>query len=233
MNYSAGVQRELPHGFFVEATYVGNQGRHLIRQPDLNAIPFDALVANQPPGPNANLNTLRKYKGYTNINYRLSDATSTYNGLQLYGVKRKGDLELTAAYTWSRNLTDTSGNGDGLDIGEDPFNRHYNYGPASFDRRHIFVATYDYHLPFFKALTGVGRAVLDGWEVSGITRFQSGAPFTPVANTSIGNRRADYIGGPVLLSNRGSACPLEPGQTIAPKCITWVNQAAFAPAPND
>ena len=37
MNYSLGVQRELPHGFFVEATYVGNQGRHLIRQPDLNA----------------------------------------------------------------------------------------------------------------------------------------------------------------------------------------------------
>ena len=36
MNYSLGVQRELPHGFFVEATYVGNQGRHLIRQPDLN-----------------------------------------------------------------------------------------------------------------------------------------------------------------------------------------------------
>jgi len=33
MNYSLGIQRELPHGFFVEATYVGNQGRHLIRQP--------------------------------------------------------------------------------------------------------------------------------------------------------------------------------------------------------
>src|SRR5882724_248778 len=110
MNYSIGVQRELPRGFFVEATFVGNQGRHLIRQPDLNAIPFAALVANVPPGPNANLNTLRRYKGYTSIAYRLSDATSTYNGLQLYAAKRKGDLELTAAYTWSRNLTDTSGN---------------------------------------------------------------------------------------------------------------------------
>jgi Carboxypeptidase regulatory-like domain len=217
MNYSAGVQRELPHGFFVEATYVGNQGRHLIRQPDLNAIPFDALVANQPPGPNANLNTLRKYKGYTNINYRLSDATSTYNGLQLYGVKRKGNLELTAAYTWSRNLTDTSGNGDGLDVGEDPFNRHYNYGPASFDRRHIFVATYDYHLPFLRDKKGVEGTLLSGWEVSGITRFQSGQYYTPTANTAIGTRRADYVGGPVLLSNPGPD--------------GWINPAAFAPAP--
>ena len=217
MNYSAGVQRQLPHGFFVEANYVGNQGRHLIRQPDLNAIPFDALVANQPPGPNANLNTLRRYKGYTSIAYRLSDATSTYNGLQLYAVKRKGNLELTAAYTWSRSLTDTSGNGDGLDVGEDPFNRHYNYGPATFDRRHIFVATYDYQIPLLRNKKGVEGAILSGWEVSGITRFQSGAYFTPTASTAIGTRRADYIGGPVLLSNPGPD--------------GWVNPAAFGPAP--
>src|SRR5204863_1116426 len=46
MNFSLGIQRELPHGFFVEAGYVGNLGRHLIRQPDLNAAPFSALAAN-------------------------------------------------------------------------------------------------------------------------------------------------------------------------------------------
>jgi len=217
MNYSIGVQRELPRNFFLEASYVGNQGRHLIRQPDLNAIPFDALVANAPPGPNANLNTLRPYKGYTSIAYRLSDATSTYNGLQLYLVKRAGNLELTAAYTFSRNLTDTSGNGDGLDPGEDPFNRHYNYGPASFDRRHIFVSTYDYHLPFFRNKKGVEGALLSGWEVSGITRFQSGGYFTPTGSTAIGTRRADYLGGPVLLPNKGPD--------------GWINPAAFAPAP--
>jgi hypothetical protein len=217
MNYSIGVQRELPRGFFIDVSYVGNQGRHLIRQPDLNAIPFAALVANVPPGPNANLNTLRPYKGYTSIAYRLSDATSTYNGLQLYAVKRKGNLELTAAYTFSRNLTDTSGNGDGLDPGEDPFNRHYNYGPASFDRRHIFVTTYDYHLPFFRDKKGWQGGVLSGWEVSGITRFQSGGYFTPTASTAIGTRRADYVGGPVLLPNAGPD--------------GWINPAAFAPPP--
>ena len=218
MNFSLGVQRELPHGLFVEATYVGNQGRHLVRQPDLNAIPFAALVANQPPGPNlSNLNSLRPYKGFTAISFRLSDANSNYNGLQLYAAKRKGDLELTAAYTWSKTLTDTSGNGDGLDIGEDPFNRHYNYGPASFDRRNIFVTTYDYHLPFFRSMKGVGGVLLDGWEVSGITRFQSGAYYTVSANTAIGTRRADYIGGPVLLSNKSNN--------------GWINPAAFAPAP--
>jgi hypothetical protein len=219
MNFSLGVQRELPRGFFVEANYVGNDGRHLIRQPDLNQPSFAALNANLTVngGPNVNINALRPYKGYNQILYRLSDANSNYNGLQLYAAKRKGNLELTASYTWSKALTDTSGNGDGLDVGEDPFNRHANYGLASFDRRQIFVTTYDYRLPFFSKMKGVGGAVLSGWEVSGITRYQSGAYFTITGNTAIGTRRADYLGGPVLLSNPGPN--------------GWINPAAFAAAP--
>lgn len=219
MNFSLGVQRELPRGFFVEVTYVGNQGRHLIRQPDLNAPSFAALTANLPAngGANVNINALRPYKGYNRILYRLSDANSNYNGLQLYAAKRKGNLELTASYTWSKALTDTSGNGDTVDVGEDPFNRHSNYGLASFDRRQIFVTTYDYQIPWFGKMKGVGGAVLAGWEISGITRYQSGPYFTVTGNTAIGTRRADYIGGPVLLS--------DPGPN------GWINPAAFAAAP--
>ena len=219
MNFSLGVQRELPKGFFVEANYVGNLGRHLIRQPDLNQVSFKALTANLPAngGPNVNTDALRPFKGFTQILYRLSDANSNYNGMQLYAAKRKGNLELTTSYTWSKALTDTSGNGDGVDAGEDPFNRHSNYGVATFDRRHIFVTTYDYQLPWFNKMKGVEGAVLSGWEISGITRYQSGPYFTVTANTAIGTRRADYVGGPVLLS--------DPGPN------GWINPAAFAPAP--
>ncbi|HET6974032.1 MAG TPA: Plug domain-containing protein [Pyrinomonadaceae bacterium] len=220
MNFSLGVQRELPRGFFIEANYVGNLGRHLIRQPDLNQVSFKALTANLPAngGPNVNTDALRPFKGFTQILYRLSDANSNYNGMQLYAAKRKGNLELTASYTWSKALTDTSGNGDGVDVGEDPFNRHSNYGLATFDRRHIFVTTYDYLLPWFSKMKGVGGAVLSGWEISGITRYQSGPYLTVTANTAIGTRRADYVGGPVRAAN------------FAPN-NQWINDAAFAPAP--
>jgi Carboxypeptidase regulatory-like domain/TonB-dependent Receptor Plug Domain len=214
MNFSLGVQRELPRGFFVEATYVGNLGRHLIRQPDINMPTFAVLAANA-AGAKASVNSLRPYKGFSQIRMRLSDANSNYNGLQLYATKRKGDLELTAAYTWSKALTDTSGNGDNVDTGDDPLNRHLSYGPATFDRRHIFVATYDYRLPFFRDLKGIGGTVLSGWEISGITRYQSGASLTVIGNSSIGNRRANYLGGPVLLSKPGPS--------------GWINPAAFAP----
>ena len=114
-------------------------------------------------------------------------------------------------------LTDTSGNGDALDVGEDPFNRHYNYGPATFDRRHIFVTTYDYQVPLLRDKKGIEGAVLSGWEISGITRYQSGPYLTITGNTAIGTRRADYLGGPVLLPNPGPD--------------GWINPAAFAAAP--
>ena len=45
-NYSVGMQKELGRGYFVEATYVGNTGRSLIRQPDINRASFDALRLN-------------------------------------------------------------------------------------------------------------------------------------------------------------------------------------------
>ena len=77
---------------------------------------------------------------------RLSDSTSNYHGMQLYAAKRKGDLLMTTSYTWSKVLTDASGFNDNP---EDPFNRKFNYGPATFDRRHVFALTYTYTLKMF------------------------------------------------------------------------------------
>lgn len=220
MSYSLSVQHELPKGIFVEAAYVGNQGRHLLRQPDINQPSFDALRANAalPAAQRLSTNALRPYKGFSAIRYRLSDSNSNYNALQLYAAKRKGSTTMTVSYTWSHALADSSGNGDNP---EEFSQRSFNYGPTSFDRRHIFVATYTYRLPFFNKAKGLTRNLLGGWEVSGITRFQSGQFYTPQANTTIGGRRADYLGGDISLPDD------ERSQS------RWFNTAAFGPAPED
>ena len=222
MSYSLSLQRELPFGIFAEAAYVANLGRHLIRQPDINQPSFEALRANLPPGgPNVNINALRPFKGYTAIRMRLSDSTSNYHGMQLYAAKRKGDILATVAYTWSKVLTDASGFNDNP---EDPFNRKFNYGPATFDRRHIFAATYTYTVKMFSRTTGFVKAIFDGYEISGVTRFQSG-PYLTVTATSagtasaLGNRRADCLGGDGLFPN-GERGP-----------NNWADRAAFAAAP--
>src|SRR5688572_3743961 len=219
MSYSLSIQRELPRGIFAEASYVGNLGRHLIRQPDINQPTFDQIRNNAPPGPNVNVNALRPFKGYTAIRMRLSDATSNYHGMQLYAAKRKGDLLMTTSYTWSKVLTDASGFNDNP---EDPFNRRFNYGPATFDRRHVFAVTYTYTVKMFSRTQGFVRAILDGYEVSGITRFQSGPYLTVTAtgNSIFGNRRADCISPDALFPN-GERGP-----------NNWGNRAAFAAAPD-
>ncbi len=217
MNYSLSVQRELWRGYFFEAAYVGNRGRDLLWFPEINNPTFDDLRANAalPSAQRASTNFLRPYKGYSSIRQRRSEAQSNYNGLQLYATKRQGAFSFTVSYTLSKVLTNANGFGDDAE-GQD---LHYNYGPGTNDRRHIFVSTYTYRVPLFKNRGGFVEAALGGWEVSGITRLQSGGYLTPSANTSIGGRRADYLGVDVALA--------DPSETM------WFNTAAFGPAPED
>jgi hypothetical protein len=218
MNFSLSVQRELPRGVFVEAAYVGNLGRHLMRQPDLNQPTFADYMAIAPIPKNDRppVNAFRRYRGFSEINMRISDSNSNYNALQLYATKRKGNLVMTTSYTWSKALADASKNSEDP---EDPFNRKFNYGPATFDRRQIFLTTFTYRVPMFNSLRGVPGAALKGWEMSGIVRAQSGPQLTVTCDSVAGVRRADYLGGLVDL----------PSDQRDPN--HWFNTAAFVAAP--
>jgi len=221
-NWSVSLQRELPGRIFGEIAYVGSKGQNLLRFPDINQPSFEALTANAalPAAQRANTNFLRPFRGYSAIRMRLSDAESSYHALQVYASKRRGDLLMTLSYTYSQARDNASGNGDNP---EDYANKQYNYGPSDFDRPHIAVATWTWHVPFFRAQQGIGW-LLGGWDISGIGRFQSGAPLTVFFNSSIGGRRADFTGADLYVpeSERFGA---NPGQ------VRWLNPAAFAPPP--
>jgi hypothetical protein len=216
--FSFGIQRELPKSILMEVSYVGNLGRHLLRQPNINQIPFALNVANAalPTAQQLPSASLYPYAGFTNINQYRSDSTSNYHALQAYAARRMGNVTFTVSYTFSKALGDSSAQGDNP---ENYLDRHYNYGPLSFDRRHAFVATYVWFLPRLHNWNVVARNVLGSWQLNGIVRLQSGQYYTPTANTSIGGRRADYLGGNVLAAS--------------PTINGWINPAAFGPAPND
>jgi hypothetical protein len=236
--YSIGVQHQLPKGLLLEVSYVGNLGRKLVRQPNINAPSFAVAAANV----GKTTNQQRPYLGYTDITQFRSDASSNYNSLQVYASKRKGSLTGTVSYTLSRAFGNASGINDNaepecpftcqLSSGETVSWEKFYYGPLGFDRRHIFVASYSYDFPFFRNSKGVEGAVLDGWELSGITRVQSGAPLTVSGTQTIGSagsgvtaftRRANLVQGVPLYS--GYTCP------AGKKC--WFNPAAFTQAPTN
>jgi hypothetical protein len=217
---SFGIQRDLMKGLLAEVSYVGNLGRHLLRQPNINQIPFALNAANAalPTAQQLPSAALFPFAGFSNITQYRSDSTSNYHALQARASKRAGSVLFTVGYTWSKALGDSSGQGDNP---ENYLNRHYNYGPLSFDRRHAFVATYVWYLPKLANWNVVARHALGGWQMSGIIRLQTGPYLTITGNTSIGGRRADYVGGSLL-------APMDQRNIN-----NWIDKAAFSVAPND
>jgi hypothetical protein len=217
--FSFTIQRDLPMKLFAEGGYVGSLGRHLLAEPDINQPSWWTL---QNAASTANINTLRPYAGYSTIQQFMTAATSNYHAMQLRLARRAGAVKFTAAYTWSKNLTDASS-----DTANDlnAFNLKTMYGPASstsgagsMDVRHAFVGTYVWDLPKLRKLNPILRTPLGAWQLSGIVRLQTGFYYTVTANSAIlGSRVADYVGGPTRLQNPGPN--------------GWFNPAAFAVAP--
>jgi hypothetical protein len=232
MNFSFGIQHQV-WNTVIDTSYVGSLSRHQMASRNINPIPMFARFDSRnedPTNPGRPLPDvfLRPYFGHNDINYRSNSVNSNYNSLQISANRRfiRG-LQFGVAYTWSKTLGVAGGDTDGLS----PYFPYQdrNYGPLGFDRRHVFVLNYIYDLP--KLGTRLGpkplQWVFDNWQVSGITSFISGAPFTPGFSTVDG---ADITG-----SSEGARIDLIGPARIPKNEKTFertFNTAAFArPAP--
>ena len=172
-NYNFSIEQQVTQNTVFQIAYVGNLGRHLLGDVDINQVPLSVRTAN----PTTALNALRPYLGYSTITSRAPVFNSNYNSLQVSFNRRVSNgLTLGVAYTWSKNLANNpTDRGSGV---YDTYNFAQNYGPPSINTPHIFVANYVYALPFFRDQRGFIGHVLGGWEISGITRLQSGSSVT-------------------------------------------------------
>jgi hypothetical protein len=133
---------------------------------------------------------------------------ANYNALELSARHTSGRLEISAAYTYSKSLDQSSNIGEEVN----PFNPALSYALSSFDVKHNVVISYEYQLPFDQFFHP-GR-LTQGWSLSGITHFASGFPITMINNgdnSLIGTNpngvnnssidEPDYNGGPLHLNN--------------------------------
>ena len=175
------VERELFWGSTLDVAYVGRRGLHGQRERDMNQPLPGTVQAN----PGVNIDTLRPYKGFAVIRVTNNDANSMYNGLQLNWNKRfsKG-VGFGVSYTLSKTSDDGSNQ---RDIIPDAYNAHNLWGPAEYDSRHVLVINYIWDLPFFRDHSRLSGKILGGWQLSGISQFQTGSP------CSVGAKN-DYAG---------------------------------------
>ncbi|MFB3778456.1 MAG: carboxypeptidase regulatory-like domain-containing protein [Bryobacteraceae bacterium] len=199
-NYSLGVQKQLPFSFLLDVSYVGSLSRHLPYQLPWNTPPWGSAWLPQYQDPTVAapkydgtttlpVNFTRPYIGYGGEGTFLLGGGYTsifggcanYNSLQISANRRMSrTLLLGVAYTWSKAL----GTADSLSTAAHPTDtRKADYGPLSYDRTQILNVNYTLNLPDGARKgtplgNALGRIILNGWQISGITSLSSGAPGT-------------------------------------------------------
>jgi hypothetical protein len=214
---------------------------------------------------------VRPYLGFSNIISVENIADSEYHALQGTLRETTGPLTIGVAYTFSHSLDDASDRSsanfaNSLDI-------HSNHASSDFDQRQLLNINYIYDLPLLRLLTGFSHLVgigkdpaddpysgtvenpswepgpalktlLGDWQLSGITTFQSGTPFSVInGGGSNGTGAADnagvgdglgigsyadvignaHVGKPFVAQNANNVGPLllNPGAFAAPRGLTF------------
>jgi len=203
-NFTFGVQRSLPSMIALDVAYVGNLTRHLQDNRNLNYIPYGTtfqpqnqdptLAASTIPGATALLQQfVAPYRGISDsIALYEGGATGNYNALQVSANRRVGGLFLGVNYTWSKNLTTATS--DTSYVRADQFTHMAYYGRSGNDRRQAFVMNYVYTLPTLRGANALEKSVLGGWQVSGVTTFMSGSPYSPGFSVSTGGGNQNITG---------------------------------------
>jgi hypothetical protein len=170
--WNATYERQIAGNTIVTLGYVGRTGLHLERERNLNALQPGTVQAN----PGIEPSVLRPYKGFQVIALGENAARSAYNALQLEVNRRfASGLGYGFSYTYSKSFDNASGRRNRI---FNPFDDRIMWGYSNFDARHIAVINFMYQLPFFRGRNDALGTAFGGWQITGITQFQSGFPFT-------------------------------------------------------
>ena len=217
MQGSLGVEYGLTKDWSVGASYLSVRGRHLQRTRDIN---LGTPVATPIAG--ATIPTFLRYPGTTSpirpigktgdlfgrIAEFESNAKSNYNGLVLQANKRLAQhYQLLFSYTYSRvnddapDATSVVNGNAGDDAKQAQFSTLLSdeSGIGNSNTPHRIVASGLWDLDYFKT-KGVARAIVGGWQLSGILQAASNLPYSArlAANVDLnndGNRNSDRAPG--------------------------------------
>ena len=144
------------------------------------------------------LNVLRPYQGLGALTSINNEASSEYNSLQATLRHHHGPLDLAISYTYGHSIDSASDRYESNFV--DAYDLRANRANSDFDQRQPLNITYIYNLPSLAPLhllwasdeqlgtpyspTRIARTMLEGWQVSGITTYQSGTPFSIVNGAS-------------------------------------------------
>lgn len=162
-------------------------------------------------------------------------ANSSYNAMQFTLRRTAGPLTLGLSYTYSHSIDDSSDRTSQLFV--NAYNIEQNRASSDFDQRNMLSISYIYELPLeglyhfinfgdddpTNQVAGSGlsdrtRNFLKGWQLSGITIYSSGTPFSVINGGSASGISTADNAGVLAVIGPGSypdlASPLSPKPTV-------------------
>jgi hypothetical protein len=236
--FNLTLQQEIRNST-VTITYVGELGKHLRQNPDLNLAPPSATNVFPQSYP-----FYSKFPNLTTVDEMISEGYSSYNALQATVLHRfTNDLGLNANYTWAHGLNNApnyavGATGNGVIPG---MLSKIDYGDSDLDIRNRFAMLLNYSLPFGKTAHGLKARFIKGWQANAIWIQSTGQPFsitadTAESNTGVagGSERALLIGNPSTVTyntaTNASNC-VNPSGTYSQKSVRsdnfYFNTCAF------
>jgi hypothetical protein len=253
--WNLSIQRELGRLWFLEVGYVGTKGTHLRSTYDpaeatlaspAHPVVIPGVNCNGTTGPGAQCsivdNTVENAParspflgiGPANFEAFAPNSDSHYHSLQAtLGHHYSKGLYWQSAYTFSKEIDDVSNATVSFDT---RFNNQKiasdSRGLGDFDRRHRFVTSAVYQLPFYAKAEGWKGTALGGWEVSGVLTLQSGLPFTPIdsAGGSAYALSSPNLATPIFAPGRNCGNAATPGG-VESRLGHWVDPTAYLSDP--
>ncbi|MBA2707872.1 MAG: carboxypeptidase regulatory-like domain-containing protein, partial [Gemmatimonadaceae bacterium] len=209
LTWTLSIQRQLGTNWSFEARYLGTRGIHLLTQNRLNRIGRVAPQLGRSGLPtflsaptqaqldalpltlaiiNARSNFVQRFAdagfGGSNVIGFLSNGNSTYHGGSASLIRRfSNGFQLTAAYTWSHLIDDTTAEVFSTVLSprrvQEFQELRQERADSALDRRHRFVSSFIYELPFFRNDSNKFlRTVLGGFNFAGTYTAESGQKAT-------------------------------------------------------
>jgi hypothetical protein len=189
-SYSVSYARRVFFSQVIEAAYVGTRGRDLVTRRNLNVVPLGSLLSGTINGIDLSnpvnrvalssdlVNQRRPFQAFPEVTDWSFEGESDYNSLQVTLSRQTGRrVQYFANYTLARTKGTVTSNNEYGSI--DPFDPRRTYGVLPTDRTHILNASWNAFLP--DGARGamdnpIGRGLLNGWQLSGISTMASGVP---------------------------------------------------------
>ena len=208
LTFTGSLQRQIGDNWAIELRYLGTRGIHLLTQNRINRqVKASAEIGGLPtflsmPSQaqldalsltlteiNARSNFVPSYfnAGFTNpgsIVGFLSNGNSTYHAASGQLIRRfSNGFQMTAAYTWSHLIDDTTAEVFSTVLSprrvEDFQNLRADRADSALDRRHRFVSSFIYELPWLRNhANGFVRTVFGGFSFAGTFTAESGEKAT-------------------------------------------------------